>query len=736
MPRIKKILKIASVTVLVTSALGGPTLWWRYPKRPFDSVFTRRAAFTFADIPKGRALTHDELDGYAGRLMAEMTLEEKVLQMSGDSYLSFALPWLIGTPIAPWPSGTDRSIGVPPLRAADGPRGVGVGRPTTCFPVAMARAAAWDRDLERRIGDAIGKEMRAQNANLWLGPCINVARHPLWGRSQESYGEDPYLLGEMAIPAIQGVQRHNVMACVKHYALYSIEETRHTVDVKADERTLREVYLPHFQRAVDAGVATVMSSYNQVNGDYAAESRHLLREILKGEWGFRGIVISDWFYGVVDGPKAANAGLDIEMPEVAVFGRRLMAAIERGQVKRELIDEAVLRILRLRIDYATRPDAMTYGPALSHAPAHVALAREAAEKGMVLLKNDGVLPLARRAIRSLAVLGALADADLLGDHGSSVVRPPSHVTPLAGLRAALAGAARVVYEPGSDIAKARLAAQAADAVVVIAGFNYLDEGEYNPYTGVSRQDWGGDRKFLGLKPADRSLIQAAAAANSKTVVVLFGGAAITVEEWHEKVGAILMAFYPGERGGEALARVLLGDVNPSGKLPFTVPKDASQLPAFDDRSPTVTYGYYHGYTLVEKNGWVPRYPFGHGLSYTAYTYANLSLDSKTMKADGAVKVSVDVTNAGARPGEEIVQLYAGFPASKLDRPVKLLRGFDKVALAPGETKRLSFTLRARDLAYYDPHQQAWLVERVPHRVYVGPSSRPADLLEATVTVVD
>jgi len=736
MPRIKRILKTASAMVLVTSALGALTLWWRYPKRACDSIFTRSAAFTFADIPKGRALTDGELDSYARRLMAEMTLEEKVLQMSGDAYLSYALPWIIGTPIAAWPAGTDRSLGVPPLRAADGPRGVGVGSETTCFPVAMARAAAWDRDLEQRIGDAIGQEMRAQNANLWLGPCLNVVRHPLWGRSQESYGEDPYLLGEMAAASIEGVQGHNVMACAKHYALYSIEETRHTVDVRTDERTLREVYLPQFQRVVDAGVASVMSSYNKVNGDYAAESRHLLRDILRGEWGFRGIVVSDWFDGVFDGPKAANAGLDLEMPQVAVFGHRLLDAVEHGQVKVERIDEAVLRILRLRIDYATRPDAMTYGPALRRAAAHVSLAREAAEKGMVLLKNDGLLPLRRGAIGSLAIVGPLADADVLGDHGSSIVRPLSHVTLLAGLKAALGATARVVYEPGKDLEKARLAAQTADAVVVVSGFNYLDEGEYNPYTGVPRKDWGGDRKFLGLKPADQSLIQAVAAVNPRTVVVLVGGAAITVEEWQEKVGAILMAFYPGEQGGEALARVLLGDVNPSGKLPFTVPKDDSQLPGFDDRSPAVTYGYYHGYTLVEKQGWVPRYPFGHGLSYTAYTYANLSLNAKTMKADGAVRVSVDVTNVGSRPGEEILQLYAGFAASKLDRPVKLLRGFDKVALAPGETKRLSFTLRAKDLAYYDSHQQAWLVERMPYGVYVGSSSRPADLLEADVAVVD
>ncbi len=734
MRSIKRTLRIASATLLVILTLTASAAWWRYPKRPYDSLFTRRASFTFADVPKGRALTEAELDGYARRLLAAMTLEEKVLQMSGDAHLSYVLPWLIGTPIAPWPAGTDRSIGVPPLRAADGPRGVGVGRPATCFPVAMARGAAWDRDLERRVGDAIGREMRAQNANVWLGPCINVVRHPLWGRSQESYGEDPYLLGEMAVAAIQGVQRHKVMACAKHYALYSIEETRHAVDVRADERTVREVYLPQFRRAVEADVAAVMASYNKVNGYPAAENSHLLSDILKGEWGFRGLVMSDWFDETY-GPEAANAGLDLEMPKVAAFGPKLVSAVEQGRVPLERIDDAVLRSLRLRLDYATRPDIMTYGTELEHAPEHVALAREAAEKGMVLLKNDGILPLRREEIASLAVVGPLADADILGDHGSSVVRPPSYVTPVAGLKAAL-GATRVVYEPGRDLARARLAARAADATVVVAGFNYRDEGEFNPFTGVPHDDWGGDRKLLGLKPDEQALIQAVAAANPRTIVVLIGGAAITVEEWHEKVGAILMAFYPGERGGEALARVLLGDVNPSGKLPFTVPRDASQLPAFDDRSPAVTYGYYHGYTLLDKNGWLPRYPFGYGLSYTSYAYRNLSLGSRTMKADGAVRLSLEVTNTGSRAGEEIVELYAGCPASRLDRPVKVLRGFDRLALAPGETKTLALTLRAKDLAYYDAGQRTWRVERSPCRVYVGSSSRPSDLSEAEVRVVD
>ena len=389
--------------------------------------------------------------------------------------------------------------------------------------------------------------------------------------------------------------------------------------------------------------------------------------------------MSDFFVGVYDGKKAALAGLDLEMPWTMAYGKKLVAAVEKGEVPLAVIDEAVLRLLRRKIEYATRPDPMAYPASLVRAPEHAALAREVAEKGTVLLKNEGgLLPLDEAALRSVAVLGRLADAPNLGDYGSSRVYPPDTVTVVEGLREAL-GAGRVVHEPGADLAKARAAARAASAVVVVAGFDQSDEGEYIPQK-PNKDEWGGDREDLALKRADRELILAAAAENPRTIVVLIGASAITVEEWHEKAGAILMAFYPGEQGGAALARLLLGRANPSGKLPFTVPKDASQLPPFDNKSLTVEYGYYHGYTLAEKKGWEPRYPFGHGLGYTTFAYANLALDANGGEGGRCRSTaSVDVTNTGSRAGEEVVQLYVGFPGSKVDRPVKLLRGFEKVA---------------------------------------------------------
>jgi beta-glucosidase len=737
----RKSLKALGAMLLVLVAVAAFLLWWTNPKRPVSGAFVREAGastFKFSDVPRGRALDRAEVEGYARKLLAEMTLQQKVLQMSGDSS-----PWdllaLVTVEVgkyndAPVPAGADTRLAIPAIGFADGPRGVVLNH-STAFPVAMARGASWDRELQRRFGDAIGKEIRAQGGTLWGGACVNLLRHPSWGRAQETLGEDPYLLGELSVPSVEAVQAHNVMGCAKHYALNSIEETRTEVDVRVDERTLREVYLPHFKRLADADVASFMSAYNRVNGDYCGESRHLLREILKEEWGYRGFVMSDFFQGVHDGKKAALAGLDLEMPLALTFGRTLEHAVEKGEVSVAVIDEAVLRLLRRKIEYAARPDPMAYPASLVRAPEHAALAREIAEKGTVLVKNEGgLLPLDEATLRTVAVLGRLADAPNLGDHGSSRVYPPDTVTVVEGLREAL-GARRVVHERGKDLARARAVARGASAVVVVVGFDQSDEGEYIPQK-PSRAEWGGDREDLALKPTDRELILAAAAENPRTVVVLIGASAITVEEWQEKVGAVLMAFYPGEQGGSALARLLLGRASPSGKLPFTVPKDARDLPPFDNKSLSVEYGYYHGYSLAEKEGWEPRYPFGHGLAYTTFAYSHLSLDEREARADGVVQASVDVTNTGSRPGEEVVELYVGFRESKVDRPVKLLRGFEKVPLAPGATRRVRIPVAVKDLAYYDPAAEAWVVERIGYTVEVGPSSRQSDLLIASFKVLD
>jgi beta-glucosidase len=725
----------ALVAVVVTALLL--FAWLGHPKFSTDNIFIRPAGkgvFKMSDIPRGRALTSPEIDQYAGKLLAEMTLREKVDQMSGDTGWWEMAKLVVVDRLkyndSPVLAGRNPRLEIPPVAFSDGPRGVALHH-STCFPVAMARGATWDLDLERRVGDAIGQEIRAQGGNFYGGLCINLLRHPGWGRAQETFGEDPYLLGEMAVATLQGVQRHNVMACAKHYAMNSIEMVRTKLNVDASERTLREVYLPHFKRAVDGGVASVMSSYNRVRGDYAGESAWLLRKILKDEWGFRGFVMSDFFNGLYDGPKAAKAGLDLEMPAALCYGKKLIAAVEAGAVPREVVDDSVLRLLRRKIEYATRPDGMPYAAALVVSKPHIELAREAAEKSMVLLRNQGnLLPLDKSRVRTLAVIGRLAGEENTGDHGSSRVYPPYVVTPLQGLRTYL-GSAQVSYEPGADLARARQLAKTADAVVIVAGYDYHDEGEYIPEM-PKRADRGGDRKNLHLRPEDVKLIQDLAPDNPRTIVVLNGGSAILMEEWKDMVGSILMAWYPGMEGGTALARILFGDVNPSGKLTVTFAKDPSQLPPFDPPyQGSVEYGYYHGYTLAEKQGYEPSFPFGYGLSYTSFQYSNLKLAATLIAPDGELAVSADVTNTGPRSGEEVVQLYVGFPNAKVDRPVKLLRGFARIALSPNEKKTVAFTVRARDLAYYDPESSAWRVEPVEHHVLVGGSSRTADLLEAS-----
>ena len=736
---LKGIVALFAFAVLIFLLLA----WLRHPKFSTDNIFIRPAGpgvFKMSDIPRGRALTPQEIDQYAGRLLAEMSLTEKVHQMSGDTgwWELAKLVVLDGLKYndSPILCGRNPRLQIPPVAFSDGARGV-VLHHSTCFPVAMARGASWDLDLERRVGDAMGQEIRAQHANFYGGLCLNLLRHPGWGRAQETFGEDPYLLGEMAVATLEGVQRNNVMACAKHFALNSIEMTRTQLNVNVDERTLREVYLPHFKRTVDAGVASIMSSYNRVRGDYAGENAHLLRKILKDEWGFRGFVMSDFFDGVYDGAKAANAGLDIEMPDTKAYGTALIAAVDQGTVPRAFVDDSVRRILRQKIDYFTRPDPMTYDSKLVVSKPHIELAREAAEKSMVLLKNDkSLLPLDKSRLKTLAVIGRLADTEDIGDHGSSRVYPPYVITPLKGLHRYLGANTQISYESGADLARAHLLVKSSDAVVIVAGYDFLDEGEYTPAVPIPA-DRGGDRKDLHLHKDDVNLIQQLAPDNPKTIVVLVGGSAILIDEWKDKVNSILMSWYSGMEGGTALARILFGDVNPSGKLTVMFPANPSQLPPFSPPySASVDYGYYHGYTLAEKKGYQPSLPFGFGLSYTTFQYSNLHLGTTEIAPDGDLPVSVEVTNTGTRSGEEVVQLYVGFPNAKVDRPVKLLRGFSKVLLSPGEKKSVTFTVHARDLAYYDPESSAWRVEPVLHQILVGSSSRPADLLQATFGVTD
>jgi beta-glucosidase len=662
----------------------------------------------------------DDLEERVDELLSQMTLEEKVAQMAGSSPIT--LPdggqlWL-----AP---GVER-LGVPPFGMSDGPRGVTAAVGGTTFPVGMARGATWEPEVEQRIGAAMGRELRAIGGNVLLAPTINNLRHPSWGRAQETYGEDVHHLSRMAVAFVRGVQEH-ALANPKHYAANSIEDTRFDVDVTVDERTLREIYLPHFRSAVlEGGAASVMSAYNSVNGQFCGENEHLLKQILKTNWGFDGFVLSDFLFGTQSTLGSALNGLDLEMPTAKVYGEPLLAAVRNGDVPESVVDDAVRRMVRKKLEHGLDQPSDLDGSVLGN-DEHLALAKEAAVKGSVLLRNESnALPLDASALDRIAVVGALADTPNTGDTGSSNTQPAFVVTPLQGIQDAV-GDAVTIDHIGTDVLDAEDIAvvEAADAVVVVTGLTAEDEGE--------SLIGGGDRVDLGLGAERVKLIRDAAAANDRTIVVLEGGSAITMGEWLTDIEALLMVWYPGQMGGHAIADLLFGDANPSGKLPLTFPTDLDQLPPFDNESLEVTYDYFHGYRYVDRNASTPEFPFGFGLSYTTFTVDNLRVSPAEAVAGDVVRFSVDVTNTGSVAGAEVVQLYVTYPGSAVERSERELKGFAKVTLGPGSTQTVEVSVPVNDLAYYDVDEAAWALEGLRHEVHAGTSSRNLPL-STTLTV--
>ena len=504
----------------------------------------------FAPTEATRAYCQGDDDAIEERIteiLADLSQAEKVSLMHGAGVMLVDGTWHVG--------GVER-LGIPGLDMLDGPRGLSsfTGLTGTAFPVGMMRGATWDPALEERVGAAMGRELRASGASVLLAPTINILQHPRWGRAQETYGEDTHHMGEMGVAFIRGVQSEGVIASAKHYAVNSIEDTRHEVDVSIDERTLREIYLPHFRRAVqEAGVGSVMSAYNQVNGLYCDLNTHLLREILKDEWGFAGFVESDWILGTHGDVESVRAGLDIEMPSNAFF-RNLRRELAAGAIEEREIDDSVRRILRAQLCFGldTR-DRVRDDPSARETPEHLALAREVATRGIVLLRNEGpVLPLDPSG--SFVVLGRTAAIENIGDGGSSSVTPSDVVTALEGIAAR---AASVTHLEGTTLdAAGEAAVTAADAVLVITGLTEEDEGEAD----IS----AGDRDTMELRSEEIALIEAAAALNPSVVVVLEGGSAILVEGWVDGVAAILHAFYPGSEGGPRDRRLALRRREPLG----------------------------------------------------------------------------------------------------------------------------------------------------------------------------
>jgi len=636
----------------------------------------------------------------------------------------------------PFPAAAVPRLGVPGFAFADGPRGVVVDH-ATCFPVSMARGATWDPELEEAVGAVIGRELRAVGATLYGGVCVNLLRHPAWGRAQETYGEDPFHVGELGAALTRGVQRH-AMAVVKHFACNSMENMRFTVDVEVDEASLHEVFLPHFRRIVHEGVAAVMSAYNQVNGEWCGDSRTLLTDILRGEWGFEGFVISDWIFGLRDAARSVVAGLDVEMPYRMIRHEGLRAALADGTVAWGDVDRCVVATVSTLLRFHRLAEAAPVPRSELQHPDHRRLAREVAVRSTVLLRNEPVagvplLPLDPGGGASVALVGTLAATVNLGDGGSSDVWADDVVTPADGLAAALP-AGRLTVVPGDDPAEAAAAAAAADVAVVVVGTTSLDEGEYIEDAGTAHLGHlmpapddpeevaafdavraaqpsvavpdrvrhrgglgfapGGDRSGLRLSPGHVALIRAVAAVNPATVVVLQGGSAFVIAEWDRSVPAVLHTWYPGGDGGHALADVLLGYREPGGRLPLSVPRHEDDLPPFDRHAERAVYGRYHGWWHLEREGRDAAYPFGFGLTYTTFEVGV----PRVGVAGDAVTVSVPVRNTGPRAGRPLVQLYAQRAGARVPRR---LVGFARPDLGAGEVTEVVIGVDPSSMAERD-----------------------------------
>lgn len=788
-------------------------------------------------------------------LLARMTLEEKIEQLSGTGFNTKE----------------NKRLGIPVLRMVDGPVGVRFGK-ATAFPAAVGMAATWDPELTQKIGTAIAKETKANGYNYLLGPCVNIHRHPLGGRNFESYGEDPFLAARTAVAYIKGLQGEGVPASVKHFACNNQEWERHGVDVLVDERALREIYLPAFKAAVmEADVWTVMAAYNLLQGEHCTENKHLLTDILKKEWGFDGFVVSDWdaTYGTA---AAANAGLDLEMPYGKFFDDKLMDAVKKGEVNESVIDDKIKRLMRVRFKAGLFDAPRKVNERAIYLEEHKQLALDAARESIVLLKNkNNLLPLDKTKVKTIAVVGPNAAEARTGGGGSSKVNPFYEVSPLEGLQKAVGKEIKINYAygtamkgdiqplspeymvpsnlsrgeqglwaeyyandglegepvltrcdkrvafnwsydppdpalyredggnqfsvrwtgkllppktgtyhlktlnndgirvyvegkpvidnwkknrlkfnggsielaagrtyeikieyffdggistvsfgwdmPGEDgIAEAVALAKEADMVIIFAGLSARFESE------------GYDRSRLEL-PNQNKLIKAAAAANPNTVVVLETGGPVLMNEWIDDAAAVVQAWYPGQEGGNAIADILLGNLNPSGKLPVSFIKSYDDSPAFKgykDKSLKSHYweGIFVGYRYLDKHKIESLFPFGHGLSYTQFEYSNLKIESMR---DGFFMVHADIENTGQRKGAEVVQVYVGDTVCSVERPEKELKGFSRVVLEPGEKKTVTITLNGEVFAFYDTGQKQWVVEPGEFEILIGSSSRDTRL---------
>ncbi len=649
-------------------------------------------------------------------IVSQMTLEEKAALCSGKDF------WNLETPTR---------LGIPSVMVSDGPCGIrkqadaadhlglNASVPATSYPTGSCMACSFDRDLFRDSGVTLGHACQAEQLSVLLGPAANIKRSPLCGRNFEYLSEDPYLTGELAASYIDGVQSQNVGVSLKHFAANNQEYHRMSSDSVVDERTLREIYLAGFETAVRRSKPwTVMCSYNRVNGTYASENKRLLTDILRDEWGFDGYVVSDWGATTADRVKCLEAGMDLEMPgKNAANDKQLVEAVKNGTMDEKVLDTAVERILTVVLKYLDnkKPDTVIDFEA-DHEKA-----RKIAAESMVLLKNDGILPLKKDA--KIAFIGEFARTPRFQGGGSSNVNAYKVTSALeaaeqTGLSVAFApGYAIQTSEPDAAmLAEAAETAKNADVAVVFVGITDAMESE------------GFDRRTLSMPKNHEALVDAVSKAQKNTVVVVMCGGCITMP-WLDDVRGVLYAYLGGEAVGPATLDLLFGDVNPSGKLAESFPKRLEDNPSYlyylgDEQNKTeYREGVFVGYRYYDKKNMDVLFPFGYGLSYTTFEYSDLKLDKSSMLDTDTLQVTVKIKNTGTVKGKEIVQLYVGMPASRTIRPTKELKGFEKVALEPGEEKTVSFSLSKRAFAYYRTDIADWYVESGEYTIMAAKSSR-------------
>lgn len=791
-----------------------------------------------------------QIEGEVEALLKRMTLEEKITLIAGKDMDTNHIG----------------RLGIPSLKMCDGPVGVRWEK-STSFPSSIGIAASWDTDLVSKIAGALAKEVRAKGRHMLLAPCININRVPMGGRNFESFGEDPYLTSRLAVSYVKGLQQQNVIATPKHYACNNQEWERDSIDVKVDERALREIYLPAFEAAVKEGGAwSIMAAYNKVNGFHCTENKHLLNDILKKEWGFKGFVVSDW--GATHSTvNAANFGLDLEMPQGDYFNKDLLKVAKDGNVKESIIDDKVRRILRVMFLAGLFASKSNSDRGALDSPEHREIALQSAKEGIVLLKNESeILPININQIRSIAVIGPNAAVNRHGGGGSSTITPFYSISPLDalgnrvgkkvvinyslgckldfevspidssalfakyngakvnglygeyfnnkdlrgepllkrideqinfdwgggsptkeinkdgfsvrwtgklvppsggecelnimsddGVRFYLDGKLlidswrdqaseiknvtvtleagheydlRIEYyenwgkaviklgwcKPGELLNNAVNAAKKSDMVVIFAGLSNKFESE------------GFDRNDLNLPASQNELIEKISEVNKNTIVVLNTGAPVLMDKWIDKVPAVIQAWYPGQEGGNAIADVLLGNFNPSGKSPITYPlswEDCPAYPTYPGREGKTYYseGIFVGYRYFDKKDIKALFPFGHGLSYTTFQYSNIEVTPCILLDSEVVNVSFDLKNTGEREGAEVAQLYLRDVESSVERPVKELKGFQRVNLKPGEIKKINFKLDKRAMSFYDIRKKDWVAEPGEYEVFVGSSSQ-------------